>query len=367
MISEDLSSSAARSTRRDFYVATSSPLNGLRVIGGRQRAPQGLRELDDSWYGYGTGVIIDVNKGIGKNLELDPVRLAFEYTSPAGTCGPDDPVLFKSATVAGDRLYATTQTEVVVLSWPALDPVAHISHPIFNDVHHVIPAADDTVLVAVSGHDAVAHLDFDGNLLATWGVGDDRTPPRLDLGRDYRIDCDLKPHAIHPNYLFRLDEDASGFSTDERAEVWVTRFETRDAVSLHDPNRRIDIGRERCHDGVVHDGRIFFTTVDGHVVEVDAATLSVRAEHKLVGRNPDILLGWCRGLTFLDDDLVAVGFSRIRHTRFRQTLSWVRNGLTRSEPTRVAVYNTRTWELVDEQDLEPAGCNAVFSILPVSR
>ncbi|MEM9562305.1 MAG: hypothetical protein AAGA93_06815, partial [Actinomycetota bacterium] len=147
-------------------------------------------------------------------------------------------------------------------------------------------------------------------------------------------------------------------------EVWVTRFETRDAVSLHDPDRRIGIDRERCHDGVVHDGRIWFTTVDGHVVEVDAQSLAVAGEHSLARPGADTLLGWCRGLTFVDEHHVAIGFSRIRHTRFRNTLSWVRNGLTRSEPTRVALYDHRTWDLVDECDLEPAGCNAVFSILP---
>lgn len=334
---------------------TPSPLDGLRVVGGRQRAPQGMRELDDRWYGYGTGVIVEIEGGSARPI--------LEYTSPSDTCGPEDPVLFKSSTLANGRLYASTQTEVVVFSWPDLEQLTHISHPLFNDVHHVIPGPDDSVLVAVSGHDAVAQLDLDGNLLNIWGVDDDRTTPTVETGRDYRIDCDLKPHAIHPNYLFTLDGVGTGESAAE-PELWATRFETRDAVSVHRPERRIKIGRERCHDGVVHDGRVFFTTVDGYVVEVDATSLEVLAEHPLGDPNSDSLLGWCRGLTFLDDHLVAVGFSRIRHTRFRQTLSWVRNGLTRSEPTRVAVYDTRTWSLVAEQDLEPAGCNAVFSILP---
>lgn len=308
-----------------------------------------MRELDQRWYGYGRGVVIELgNEGATEAI--------LEYTSAPGTCGPTDPVLFKSATVEGDRLYACTQTEVLVYTWPALQPVAHISHPFFNDVHHVIPGEDGRLLVAVSGQDAVAEVTIDGRLSNLWSVDPARPEVAHDPERDYRHDCDLKPHAIHPNYLFRLDGTAGD-------EVWVTRFETRDAVALHDPGRRIAIDRERCHDGVVHDGRIFFTTVDGHVVEVDAGTLRVRAEHRLTGRRDDTLLGWCRGLTFVDDDHVAVGFSRIRHTRFRQTLSWVRNGLTASEPTRVALYDTRDWSLVDEQSMEEAGCNAVFSIL----
>lgn len=311
-----------------------------------------MRELDQRWYGYGQGVMIEV----GHERSTEAI---LEYTSAPGTCGPTDPVLFKSATVEGDRLYACTQTEVLVYSWPDLRQLTHISHPVFNDVHHVIPGDDDTLLVAVSGQDAVAEVDLDGQLVHLWSVDPDRPDPAIDPATDYRHDCDLKPHAIHPNYLFRLPGPGGG----NGSEVWVTRFETRDAVALHDPTRRITIGRERCHDGVVHDGRVFFTTVDGHVVEVDAATLQVRAEHRLTGRRDDTMLGWCRGLTFVDDHHVAVGFSRIRHTRFRQTLSWVRNGLTVSEPTRVALYDTRTWNLVDEQSVEEAGCNAVFSIL----
>lgn len=303
-----------------------------------------MRELDDRWYGYGSGVIVEIGD--------DDLDVVLTYQSVPGTCGPDDPVLLKSATLDGDRLYACTQTEVLVYSWPQLDLLTHVSHPVFNDVHHVIPG-DGTLLVAVSGQDAVAEVSTDGELVALWSVGDDRGVRRFDTGRDYRIDCDLKPHAIHPNYLFRLGD-----------EVWVTRFERRDAVALHDPGRRIAVDRERCHDGAVHDGRVFFTTVDGCVVEADATTLAVRATHELAAVRPNTLLGWCRGLTFLDDHRVAVGFSRIRHTRFRHTLSWIRNGLNASEPTRVAIYDTRTWSLVEECDVEGAGCNAVFSILP---
>lgn len=328
-------------------------LHDLRVVGGRQRAPAGMRELDGRWYGYGSGVIVDLDRGEAKPK--------FEYQSAPGTHGPEDPILLKSATVSGDRVYACTQTEVLVRTWPDFEPVAHLSLPIFNDVHHVIPGdaapgqRPSTVLVAVSGLDAVAEVGLDGTLVDLISVTDERGRPSIDPERDYRISCDLKPHAIHPNYLFRIGD-----------EVWATRFETRDAVAVHDPSRRIAIDRERCHDGVVHDGRVFFTTVDGHVIEVDADTLAVRAEHQLTGPNTDTLLGWCRGLTFLDDVHVAVGFSRIRHTRFRNTLSFVRNGMTRSEPTRVAVYDSTSWALVDEVDVEGAGCNAVFSILPVT-
>lgn len=317
---------------------------GLYVLGGQQRSPQGMRELDERWYGYGRGVVIGIDDG--------RATLTHEYMSAPGACGPDDPILFKSATAAGDRLYACTQTELLVYSLPELRQLHHVTHRLLNDVHHVVPGDDGSTLVAaVSGLDAVAELTLDGELVNLWSVDGGDPTARLDLERDYRIACNLKPHPFHPNYLFRL-----------AGALWVTRFETRDAVEVTNPGRRIAIDRERCHDGVVHDGRIYFTTVDGHIVEVDAASRIVRAEHRLAGARDDTLLGWCRGLTFVDG-FAFVGFSRIRHTRFRGALSWIRNGLTQSEPTRVAVYDPDDWTLLDEIDLEPAGCNAVFSII----
>jgi hypothetical protein len=64
-----------------------------------------------------------------------------------------------------------------------------------------------------------------------------------------------------------------------------------------------------------------------------------------------------------------VGFSRLRPTRFRRNVSWVKHGLRRvgrhrSGPTRLAAYSLEDERLLDEIDLEPHGLNAVFSILP---
>ena len=312
------------------------------VLGGRQRRPAGMRELDTSWYGYGAGVLARVDNG--------HARAELEYHSAEGTCGPEDPVLFKSATRVGDRLYACSQTELMVYSYPELELQHHVSHPFLNDVHHVLPS-DNGLVAAVSGHDMVIELGLDGGLVNVWGVDGTDPVSRLDPALDYRIDHDLKPHAYHPNYLFRL-----------HGELWATRFETRDAVAVHDVTKRIAIDRERCHDGVVVGDRVYFTTVDGYVIEVDASTHEVIAEHPLADDEPDRLLGWCRGLTFFDD-IAVVGFSRIRHTKVRGALSWVRNRMTTSGPTRVAAYRLPSWTLVDELDLEPVGLNAVFTIV----
>lgn len=332
-----------------------SELGTLHVLGGKQRNPAGMRELDTQWYGYGSGVAIEVADG-----KLTPV---YEWQSRPGTFGPEDPVLFKSAQLIGDLLYACSQTEAMIFRYPEFELLHHISHPLFNDIHHAVPgpmagppstdgSVPETICVASSGQDAVMEVTLGGELVSFWRVDGQDHVGRVDMTRDYRINTKLKPHASHPNYLFRMPDGA----------LWVNRFETRDAVEVGDVSRRIGIDRERCHDGVVHDGLVHFTTVDGHVVAADTNTLEVAFDRELAGKRDDSLLGWCRGLTFVGDHAI-VGFSRIRHTKVRGALSWVRTGFSHSEPTRIAVYDKRTWALVDEVNLEPAGCNAVFSIL----
>lgn len=321
-----------------------SPTTDLVVVGGRQRAPSGLRDLGDGWYGYDGGTVLRVTG--------DDVSTAATYRSAPGTHGPDDPVLLKSASVRPGRLHLCTQTEILDMVLPDLAVERHLSLPFFNDVHHVVPTERGTRLVAVSGIEAVVEVADDGTVVEAWHtLGGD---PWAHIGgeRDLRIGADLKPHASHPNHVFLVGN-----------ERWATRFEQRDAVSLDDPTRRIDVARERIHDGFVHDGRIHFTTVDGHVAVADAESLEIVGMHALDdGLGADESLGWCRGL-WVGDDHAWVGFSRIRFTKVRARLSFLRTG-TRSRPTRVARYSLPDWRLEAEIDLEPAGCNAVFTVAP---
>lgn len=68
----------------------------------------------------------------------------------------------------------------------------------------------------------------------------------------------------HPNHVFELD-----------GEVWVTRFEQRDAICLTTSSPRTDIAAQRSHDGYLFGDRVYFTTVDGHVVIANRKTLQI--------------------------------------------------------------------------------------------
>lgn len=323
---------------------TNSARHDLVVIGGRQRTPSGVRDIGDAWYGYGSGVVLRVRDGAA--------TVETTYESAPGTHGPDDPILLKSGSVRPGRLHLCTQTEILDLVLPDLHVERHLSLPFFNDVHHVVPTERGTRLVAVSGIDAVVEVADDGEVLEAWSTLGADPWDHIHGDRDLRIGVELKPHASHPNHVFLVGD-----------ERWATRFEQRDAVSLDDPSRTITVGEERIHDGVVVGDHVHFTTVNGYVAVADLDTLEIVAMHHL-GDHLDEreTLGWVRGL-WMGDDHAWVGFSRIRFTKVRERLSFLHKG-TRSRPTRVARYSLPDWRLEDEIDLEPAGCNAVFTVAP---
>ncbi len=330
--------------------AMSSTPRRLYVAGGQQRSLRGLAADMDSWYEYQKGLILDVDVATGA------ASVAIEYVSPPEACPADDPaILFKSGTLIGDLLYTTTQTEVLVYRVPSFERVAYISLPMFNDVHHVRPTPTGNLLVANTGLDNVVEVTLDGEIVRIWNVLGEDPWARFSANTDYRKVKTTKPHLAHPNHVFYIGD-----------EPWATRFQQKDAISLLDPLRRIDIGLERVHDGLVHDGRVYFTTVDGHVAIADTDTLEMIKVLDLTESHPaDMLLGWARGIHVADDQMW-VGFSRIRPTKIRENVGWVLRGLKRDFGTHVGCYDLRTGRCVAQISLEQFGLSAIFGIYNAS-
>ena len=320
------------------------------IAGGEQHGvPHWTRE----WRLYKTAVVV---KAEGRSLAR-----VLEYQSPPEHCPDETPsIVFKAGTIQDDTAYLCTQTEVLICDVPSFTVRRVISHPCFNDLHHVALAPDGRLFVAVTGLDAVAELAPDGVLLRLTSVLGGSVWDRFSQNVDYRKVVTTKPHRSHPNFVFFLDE-----------KPWVTRFQQRDAVPL-DGNSAgrppFEVAAEGIHDGHVAQDSVCFTSVNGQIVRFDliSGTRSVIDLNSI--RHPDDQrpLGWCRGL-LVDRGGAWVGFSRIRYTALRQNIDWVRRGFRESDrlpprPTRIARYDLDTRTLVSEIDLEPAGLNAVFSI-----
>jgi hypothetical protein len=319
----------------------------LYVIGGRQRAARSLRAGQEIWQGYDRGLVLRIDVAAGT------VSTCFEYDSPADVvAGQEAAISLQASTIEGDRLYTCTETEVMVYSLPRFELLHYVSLPCFNDVHHVRPSLSGNIVVANAGLEMVLEMTPAGEMVRAWNALGEDPWAHVDETVDYRK-ISTKPHRAHPNYVFYVD-----------SELWATRFHQGDAVSLEAPGRSIHLSDERVHDGLLHEGRLYFTTVDGQIVVVDAERLQTIETIDLTALSEErLLLGWCRGV-LVDGSRLWVGFSRIRPTQFRENVSWVARGFRRGKPTHIACYDLEQRVCLTQIDLEPAGLSALYSILP---
>jgi len=161
----------------------------------------------------------------------------------------------------------------------------------------------------------------------------------------------------HPNHLFAV-----------AGRRFVTRGLRGDALGLDD-GAVWPLAPVVVHDGVVRPDGVWFTSVDGALICVDPETGEVvrRVDLTAIDDRP-APLGWCRGLAFVDG-IALVGFTRLRATRMRQRLAWVRGQLrgqqiASAHPTRVAAYDLGSGQKRGEVVTEAAGLDAVFGLLP---
>jgi hypothetical protein len=324
--------------------------DAIWVVGGEQR---GVPHWTKEWKLYKRGLVAKVTHGRAERV--------FEYETPPEHCPDDSPsIVFKAASIQGDRAYLCTQTEVLICDFPSFAICKVISLPCFNDLHHVAVAPDGRLFVAVTGLDAVAELTPDGALLNLTSVIDKSVWDRFSQTIDYRKVATTKPHLAHPNFVFFLD-----------GVPWVTRFQQRDAVPLNgnaQGRAPFKLSMEGVHDGHVTADSIYFTAVNGVVFRFDLEAGTMQSFDLNLAQSPheDRPLGWCRGVLPLGNELW-VGFSRIRYTALRQNIDWVRRGFRDIDrlppaPTRIARYDLADGALVDEVDLEGAAMNTVFSI-----
>lgn len=324
--------------------------NVLHLVGGRQKAEKDLGAQPE-WQHYAQAVIVALD------LETGRVDRSVTYESPLDVCPDENPsILFKAGSRLGDHFYACTQTEVVIYRLPDWSIERTVSAPCFNDVHHAMPYGARSLLVVSTGLDLVVEVDWDGEVLREWSVTGEDTWDRFSKETDYRKIATTKPHVCHPNYVF-----------ENQGALWATRANKGDAVCLTADRKTDRISEVPIHDGVLRSGSIYFTSVRGHVIQVNAETGQVERDfdlNEIVGFGTP--LGWCRGLHWLDDDRIAVGFSRLRGTRWQRNVRWVKHRLggdgSGVMPTRVAVFDLKRLELCAEYDVEPAHLNAIFSI-----
>ena len=324
------------------------PMNKNKIyVGGGQFRSSVFQKLEE-WESCKRAMLVEIDPGTKRS------RNCVEYDSPKEAAPDQLPaILFKSSTMRNNKLYTCTSTEVMVYDLPSFRLATYISLPCFNDLHHVYPTAQGTLLIMVTGLDMVAEVSLEGELLRHWDVMGQDTWSIFPRNTDYRKIATTKPHRAHANHIFQLGD-----------EIFVTRLQQRDAISLQDPQRRIEIGIQRPHDGFLFNGSLYFTTVDGHVVTANPKTLQVERIldlNQMSGSSGESL-GWCRGLCPVDERFLWVGFSRVRPTKFRENLNWIRQQKRNHRPSHIALYDLQSGSCVEEIETEPHGIGVVFTL-----
>lgn len=272
-----------------------------------------------------------------------------------------DPNLeFTVGDIDGDKLWLTTDTEVRLYQYPSMELIKTYSHPCFHNIHSVAVHGDE-LYVTSTGLDMVVVLNkIDGSVIRYHNVDGKPTWHRFSQNIDYRKLHTTRPHDSHPNYVFWVNN-----------EPWATRCTQEDAVMLSDTTKRIDIsGSKRpisVHDGIVNGDNVYFTTVDGNVVVANTGTLKVIKTIPITAmKGFGGLRGWCRGL-YISDDILYIGFSRLRRTRRLEKLAWVSrllsSGDTIADPSVLAI-NLKHNKIIADYRIPAGTIDAIYSILP---
>lgn len=238
------------------------------------------------------------------------------------------------ASRAGDRLWLANEGEILEVATSPLRILRRITHPCFNDVHHVCESAG-RLWVCNSGLDSVEEFDLTGKHLTTheligpFGRGfghvaqllwNDATKSLKRLGgrfkhyahlghrppfrnlrklvsyrgfRASRADwrhSDLRPHVLHPNHLLPVGDD-----------LWVTLWRTGEIVSLK-TRRVMASGLGNPHDGVFCGDDFYVTDCKANrllaYVRRPDGTLQLRKETCVTGHLTE---GFLRGAWAIGD------------------------------------------------------------------
>ena len=303
---------------------------------------------------YTSGTMTDTAVLAKVNVDTGEVYPLVKYTSPVENRHPELRVAFKSGYFHQENLYLPTSTEVLVLSTIDWKIQRVISHPQFNDLHHVL-VYDEQILICNTGLDSVLSLSMSGELQEQYTLMHSKIYQRYPLDTDFRQVLSTKPHNVHPNYLF----------IDPHGELFVTCFFQRKAINLQNPHNAFAIEVGNPHDGFLYNGQIFFTTTNGHIVIFDALTREKIADYDLKKLwNKGDVLGWCRGICVVDDRLF-VGFSKIRETQSKEFVRWIKNGFTTVASSRIVEVDLTTGARLQDIPL-PDDSAPIFHLMPFS-
>lgn len=228
-----------------------------------------------------------------------------------------------------------------------------ITNPLMNDMHGIW-ADEDVLITVLTGKDTVVISDHEGEVIDHFAVGNDLTVYRDEsieevdwrfLSKQFRGATGL----FHFNYVQRFGE-----------EIWLTARNMGAFVVVNTRTKKAHLRTMNqktavlLHDGVLHDGEYYFTSIDAKIIiAADASTATfnpreqiedverftrdliceiIRLRETSYGREPN----WCRGIACRDGTMYVtvdglygtdlsfgvLGLTRAGEVRLEQRLRW---------------------------------------------
>lgn len=282
------------------------------------------------------------------------------YVSPKENLGEGLSMQFKGATIKYGKLYVVTNTEVLIYDISTWKLLAVFSEPSFNDLHYVLPK-DGLIYVCNTGLELVQVIDeMTSQVIQTYDLASEGIYSRFDKGLDFRHQGSTKPHRYHINHLFLNDN-----------KVWVTYGNKCKAVLLDNTSIGFDFRKSEKeevhtilgHDGLVKNGYIYFTTVNGHIVIVDAHTRNIIKDidlNEIVGDGFNV--GWTRGIEVVGD-YAYVGLTKLRHSKFKEYSKWLLTKRSKAMPSGILKIDLINNKVVDFFEIKGYQGAAIYSII----
>lgn len=324
-------------------------------------------QLDEDNNAANTKPSVKKNHKVAKVIYLDgetqKATDVFNYVCPAKWRHEDGGSCFKSGHKQDHYLYLCTDTEVLIYDLEKNEVAHHISHPYFNDLHHVRPYGNN-VLVVSTGLESLLEVDLSGKLINLWEM-DEQTSvfKRFSKDEDFRKLFSTKPHSTHANFTEVIGKD-----------IWVSRLKQRDFLNVTsaDKTTRAISEHTGIHDGIVIDNMLYHTAVNGLVIRTKVTENGELTEQEVFDLNENNKehqpLGWCRSINIINEELVMVGFSRFRPTTSQSNISWAGNIKSlitgnRILPSRICLYSLKERKIIKEINIEKFGLSTIYSIL----
>jgi len=273
------------------------------------------------------------------------------YTSPPEHLGEGLSMQFKGATIFKDKYYVVTNTEILaydLATW-ALERVA--SDRTFNDLHGIM-VTNDFLYLCNTGLEMIQILNHDLEIVGEINLACKPTWAHFNKKTDYRKIATTKPHEIHVNHAFMINDD-----------LWVTRPHKFDAINPLDPREKIPLMPDSgCHDGIVRGNFIYFTSVNGHILKVDIEKRQVVQDIN-IGNLVNGPLGWTRGLEVVGSQAF-VATTALRGSKFKKYLKWILEPNSKSKiPTTLFQIDLSKEVVVNSYKIAEYSGSGVYTIL----